>query len=58
VIGVVKDFHYHSLHEPISPLVIINAKRFGSRSGLMALRVQGDNFKSSVASIGAFGKNL
>src|SRR6185503_8471039 len=36
VIGVVKDFHYHSLHEPISPLVIANSRRFGNRSGLMA----------------------
>ena len=51
VIGVVKDFHYHSLHEPISPLVIINSRKFGSRSGLMALRVTGDNFKSSLAGI-------
>jgi len=51
VIGVVKDFHYHSLHEPISPLVVINSKRFGGRSGLMALRIGGDNFKSSLASI-------
>ena len=24
IIGVVKDFNYHSLHEPITPLVIIN----------------------------------
>jgi len=49
VIGVVRDFHYHSLHEPISPLVIVNSKRFGGRSGLMALRVTGDNFKTSLA---------
>lgn len=24
IIGVVKDFNYHSLHEPISPMVLIN----------------------------------
>lgn len=51
VVGVVKDFHYHSLHEPISPLVIINSKKFGGRSGLVALRIQGDNFKTSITSI-------
>ena len=51
VVGVVKDFHYHSLHEPISPLVIINSEKFGGRSGLVALRVAGDNFKKSLVSI-------
>jgi len=58
VVGVVKDFHYHSLHEPISPLVINNSKRFGGRSGLMALRIQGDNFKASLASIGNVWKKF
>ena len=58
VIGVVKDFHYHSLHEPISPLVIINSKRFGGRSGLMALRISGDNFTSSLARIESVWKKF
>jgi putative ABC transport system permease protein len=58
VVGVVKDFHYHSLHEPISPLVIANSKRFGGRSGLMALRIQGDNFKTSLANIGNVWKKF
>ena len=58
VVGVVKDFHYHSLHEPISPLVIINSKKFGGRSGLVALRVQGDNFKGSIASIESVWKKF
>ena len=58
VIGVVKDFHYHSLHEPISPLVIINSRRFESRSGLMALRVAGDDFKTSLAGIGNVWKKF
>lgn len=51
VIGVVKDFHYHSLHEPISPLIIINSKKFGGRSGLIALKVTGDQFKASLAGV-------
>lgn len=58
VVGVVKDFHYHSLHEPISPLVIINSKKFGGRSGLMALRVQGADFKNSIANIGSVWKKF
>ena len=58
VVGVVKDFHYHSLHEPISPLVIINSKKFGNRAGLVALRVKGDNFKKAVSDIGAVWKKF
>src|SRR5688572_5744229 len=58
VVGVVKDFHYHSLHEPISPLVIVNSKKFGGQSGLVALRIKGDNFKTSVAGIQAVWKKF
>ncbi|MEP2023394.1 MAG: ABC transporter permease [Reichenbachiella sp.] len=31
VIGVVRDFHIHSLHEPIRPLVISNGMRFSQK---------------------------
>ena len=58
VVGVVKDFHYHSLHEPISPLIIINLKKFGSRAGLVALRIKGDNFKKATGDIGAVWKKF
>ena len=51
VVGVVKDFHYHSLHEPISPLVMINTKKFGDRAALVALRIKGDNFKKATSDI-------
>ena len=58
VVGVVKDFHYHSLHEPISPLVIINSKKFGNRSALVALRIKGDNFQKAVSDIGLVWKKF
>ena len=58
VVGVVKDFHYHSLHEPISPLVMVNAKKFGDRSPLVALRIKGDNFKTAIADVGAVWKKF
>ena len=51
VIGVVKDFHYQSLHKPITPLVFTNAERFGDVLGLTAVRVKADNFKEAVQSI-------
>ncbi|HEY5969633.1 MAG TPA: ABC transporter permease [Chitinophagaceae bacterium] len=58
VVGVVKDFHYHSLHEPISPLVIINSKKFGNRSALVALRIKGDNFQKAISDIGLVWKKF
>ena len=58
VVGVVKDFHYHSLHEPISPLVIINSKKFGSRSALVALRIKGDNFQKATSDIATVWKKF
>jgi putative ABC transport system permease protein len=51
VIGVVKDFHYQSLHKPITPLVFTNSSRFGDVLGLTAVRVKADNFKEAVQSI-------
>ncbi|MBI2731616.1 MAG: ABC transporter permease [Sphingobacteriales bacterium] len=51
VLGVVKDFHFHSLHEPISPLVFSNNKKFGGFAGLVALRINGDQFKSVLSSL-------
>ncbi len=51
VVGVVKDFHYHSLHEPISPLIFTYSKKFGGQSPLVALRIKGNNFQSALGSI-------
>lgn len=51
VIGVVKNFHYQSLHEPIVPLVFTNASRFNDVMFLTAVRVKADNFKTTVAAI-------
>ena len=40
VIGVVKDFHYQSLHEPITPLVFTSGAPFNNVLGLMAIHVE------------------
>lgn len=58
VVGVVKDFHYHSLHEPISPLVMMNSKKFNGQSPLVALRITGNNFKTAIAGIEAVWKKF
>jgi putative ABC transport system permease protein len=51
VVGVVRDFHFHSLHEPISPLVFVNSRRFRYNSGLVAIKIAGGNIPNALAGI-------
>lgn len=45
VIGVVKDFNYQSLHNPIQPLIIIKSREEG---GFLHLKVSGDNLPETM----------
>lgn len=58
VIGVVKDFHYQSLHQPIAPLVFVNSSRFNDVMFLTAVKVKADNFKETVSNIEAKWKEF
>jgi putative ABC transport system permease protein len=49
VIGVIKDFHYQSLHKKIAPLVFINSNKFGW--GNAGISIKGDHFKTTLAAI-------
>lgn len=51
VIGVVKDFHYQSLHNPISPLVFTSSTRFKDILFMTAVQVKPTDFSASVKSI-------
>ncbi|WP_121355036.1 ABC transporter permease [Flavisolibacter nicotianae] len=51
VAGVLNDFHFQSLHQKISPLVITNSARGNGANNLMAVRVKADNFKAAVEDI-------
>jgi len=51
VVGVVKDFHFQTLHQAIAPLVISNAAKFGNVTPLTSVRIHGDDFKSAIAAI-------
>jgi len=51
VIGVVKDFHFQSLHQKIAPLFINYSGKFADVSGATAVRIKGSNFNNAVASI-------
>ena len=48
VIGVVKDFNTHSLHEPIAPMVMVRNPRNG---GALHLRLSGENLPKTMALI-------
>ena len=51
VIGVVRDFHYQSLHQAINPLVFTDATKFGDVTGVTAVRIKSDDFAPAIAAI-------
>lgn len=50
VIGVVKDFHYQSLHQQVAPLFINYSGKFGGASNVIAMRINAAHFKDAIAS--------
>ncbi|MFC1725957.1 ABC transporter permease, partial [candidate division KSB1 bacterium] len=46
IIGVVKDFHYHSLYKQIEPIAILLDDR---RSNFMLIRTSGENVENIIA---------
>ncbi len=48
IIGVVKDFHTHSLHKEHLPLVVMNRKEFYWSAGV---KIRPDNVQATVAAI-------
>lgn len=51
VVGVVKDFHFQTLHQAIAPLVITNAAKFNDQTQLTTVRIKGDDFQTAIAAI-------
>lgn len=45
IIGVVKDFHYRSLHTPIEPIVlkILHSEKFNNMTNYLTLKISGDD---------------
>ncbi|MFN7119163.1 MAG: ABC transporter permease [Saprospiraceae bacterium] len=60
VVGLVKDFHFQSLHQAITPLIFINTERFGANAGngLMLVRVKPDNFQQTLSQIEQLWKSF
>ncbi len=48
VVGVVKNFHFQSLHEPIVPLFIQHHRVFRGVDNLLAVRVQSEQFQAFI----------
>ncbi len=51
VVGVVKDFHYQSLHRNIEPLFIVNPAGANGLNAFISLRIKGGEFQSTIAQI-------
>ncbi len=49
VIGVVKDYHFQSLHEKIRPLVLYNASPYGGNYYRISMRVRPENIQETIA---------
>ena len=48
IIGVIKDYHFLSLHEEIQPLVLYNANPYGGDYYRMSLRVRPENIQGTI----------
>lgn len=48
IIGVIKDYHFQSLHEEIRPLVLYNANPYGGDYYRMSLRVRPENIQGTI----------
>jgi putative ABC transport system permease protein len=46
VVGVVKDFHYESMHERIAPLILANANKFGGST--VATKIKGGYLQTVI----------
>jgi putative ABC transport system permease protein len=51
VVGVVKDFHFQTLHQAIAPLIFTSSARFNDVTGIISIRIKGDEFASSIRAI-------
>ena len=58
VIGVVNDFHYQSLHEPVTPLVFTNSSRFNDVMGLTAIHIDGESYEKTLVEIESVWKKF
>lgn len=51
IVGVVKDFHYQTLHQTIAPLIFTSSARFRDFAPTVTVQIKGDNFSSTIKSV-------
>lgn len=58
IIGIIKDFNFQSLRDPVTPLTIQSNESFGGGSAYVYARVKGKNATNVVSDIEAAWKKL
>jgi putative ABC transport system permease protein len=48
IVGVVKDYHFQSLHEEIQPLILYNAPPYDGNYDRISLRVRPENIRETI----------
>jgi putative ABC transport system permease protein len=51
IIGVIKDFNFQTLRDPVTPLAIRSTESFGGGGAYIYTRIQGDNLMETVSAI-------
>ncbi len=51
IIGVVKDYHFQSLHEEIQPMILFNAAVYGGNYNRISVRVRPENIRETIGFI-------
>jgi putative ABC transport system permease protein len=58
IIGVIKDFNFQSLRDPITPLTIQSAESFGGGAAYAYARIKGKNISTVLKQVEAHWKEL
>lgn len=51
IVGVVKDYHFQSLHEKIQPLALYNANPYGGNYYRLSIRSKSENIRTTLSFI-------
>jgi putative ABC transport system permease protein len=58
ILGVVKNFHFQSLRDEITPLVLYCNEAFGNTNGYVAVRLKSGKFASAISQIESHWKEF
>jgi putative ABC transport system permease protein len=58
IIGVVRDFHFQTLHEKIAPLYLIHLRKITPQDPLIAVKLNAANYQSGITAMGALWKKF